>query len=84
LSICYQESTFLASESGAQAFVWLHALWMLFSYSLWNLAVSGKPLWSERKKPAASAQHYVRRQDHAPTPLPSVKDLSDDLGNFYS
>jgi hypothetical protein len=61
------------------------ALWMPFSYALWNLAVSGVPLWLPRAaRAAADTPNYVREENHTPPGLPSVRDLSDDLGNFYS
>ena len=72
------------SLSAAAAVTWINAFWMLFAYSLWNLAISGKPLWPTRAVPATDPYQYVREQNHSSPPLPSARDLSDDLGNFYS
>lgn len=72
------------SLSTATAVTWINAIWMLFAYSLWNLAISGKPLWPTRAAPTTDPYQYVREENHTPPPLPSVRDLSDDLGNFYS
>ena len=74
----------LASPSNAKVFAGLNALWMAFAYALWNLAISGKPLWPTRAAPRTEPYQHVREQTHTPPPLPSVKDLSDDLGNSGS
>ena len=63
----------------ALLFVWGYALWTPLAFIIWKHALAGARLLPERKKPAP--QRYVRRQDHAaPPPLPSVKELSDELG----
>jgi hypothetical protein len=72
------------SHTTAKAFAWISAIWMLFSYSLWNAIVSGKPLWPTRATPPREPYQHVREETHTPPPLPSVKDLSDDLSNFYN
>jgi hypothetical protein len=74
----------LSSPSNVKAFAGINAFWMLFAYSLWNLAVSRVPLWRPRTAPSSDAYQYVREANHNPPKLPSVKDLSDDLSNFYS
>jgi hypothetical protein len=72
------------SISTAKAIAWLNALWMAFAYALWNLAISGKPLWPTRAAPRSEPYQHVREADHTPPPLPRVRDLSDDLNDFYS
>jgi hypothetical protein len=56
-----------------------YALWMPFSYALWNLTVSGVPLWRPRERPAEQSPNYVREENHTVPPLPTVKELSDNL-----
>jgi hypothetical protein len=67
------------SLTTARALTWISAIWMLFSYTLWDGIVSGKPLWPTRASPPREPYQHVREQEHAPTPLPSVKELSADL-----
>jgi hypothetical protein len=74
----------LSQPFNASLFGGINALWMLFAYSLWNLAVSGKPLWHSSTASSSGTYQYVREENHSAPKLPSVKDLSDDLGNFYS
>jgi hypothetical protein len=74
----------LSSLSHAKAFAAITAMWMLFAYSLWNLAVSGRPLWRPSTAPRSDTYPHVREENHSPPRLPSVKDLSDDLSNFYN
>jgi hypothetical protein len=72
------------SISTAKAVAWLNAIWMAFAYALWNLAISGKPLWPTRAGPKTEPYQHVREESHTPPSLPSVRDLSDDLNDFYS
>ena len=48
------------------------------------LAVSGAPFWRPREGPAANSFRYVRSANHTPPRLLSVKDLADDIDNFYN
>jgi hypothetical protein len=57
---------------------------MPFAYALWNLAISGKPLWPARAVRPTDPYQYVREEKHTPPPLPSIRDLSNDLNDFYS
>jgi hypothetical protein len=75
---------FRYSGNPATAFAWINAIWMPFAYALWNLAISGKPLWATRATPPREPYQHVREETHTPPPLPSVNDLSDDLSNFYN
>jgi hypothetical protein len=74
----------LSQLSNATLIAGINALWMLFAYPLWNLAVSGKPLWRSSTAARADTYQYVREANHSPPRLPSVKNLSDDLTSFYS
>jgi hypothetical protein len=77
--------TWFISPNHAWNFAILSALGALFSYSLWNLAVSGVPFLRPRE-PASSESPYrhVREESHRSPRLPSVKELSDDIGDFYN
>jgi hypothetical protein len=72
------------TPSNAWAFAFLCALRTLFAYALWNLAVSGAPFWRPREAPAANSFRYVHSANHTRPRLPSVKDLADDIGDFYN
>ena len=52
--------------------------------AVWNLAVSGAPFWRPREAPAANSFRDVRSANHTPPRLPSVKDLADDIDDFYN
>jgi hypothetical protein len=69
----------LAPPSNAKVFAGLNAIWMAFAYALWNLAISGKPLWPTREAPRSEPYQHVREANHSPPPLPSVRELSDNL-----
>ena len=46
--------------SNATLIAGINAFWTLLAYSLWNLAVSGVPLWRSRTAPRSGTYQYVR------------------------
>jgi hypothetical protein len=73
------------SPTNAWSFAFLCALGTLFAYSLWNLAVSGVPLWRGRQAATGESPYrHVRAESHRSPRLPSVKELSNDIGDFYN
>ena len=57
----------------------------IFAYGLWNVAVSGVPFFRPREAPTGESPYrHVREESHRSPRLPSVKELSDDIGDFYS
>jgi hypothetical protein len=71
--------------SNAWTFAILCGLGMLFSYSLWNVAVSGVPFFRPRQADTGESPYrHVREESHRSPRLPSVKELSDDIGDFYN
>jgi hypothetical protein len=46
---------------------------------------AGRPFWHPHQTVTGEGPyHHVREAGHRPPRLPSVKELSDDFGNFYS
>lgn len=73
----------LSQLSNASLFAGINAISMLFAFSLWNLATSGKPLWRTKTDPSADSYRHVREQSHSPPRLPSVKELADEYKQLY-
>ena len=71
--------------TNAWTFAFLCALGTLFAYSLWNLAVSGVPFLRPRQAATGESPYrHVRAESHRSPRLPNVKELSDDIGDFYN
>ena len=72
--------------SNAETFALLLGIATPFAYGLWNLAVSGVPFFRPREAATGRASPYrhVREESHRSPRLPGVKELSDNIGDFYS
>jgi hypothetical protein len=73
------------NTGNAWTFALLFALAAPFAYAMWNVAVSGVPFFRPREAPTGESPYrHVREESHRSPRLPSVKELSDDIGDFYS
>ena len=73
------------NPSNASTFTLLLAVATVFTYGLWNVAVSGVPFFRPREAPTGESPYrHVREESHRSPRLPSVKELSDDIGDFYN
>ena len=68
----------LSHPANAELFSAAYAVSAMFGLSLWNLIVSGVPLWKP-KTSTAEAYPYVREERRTAPRLPTVKELADEL-----
>jgi hypothetical protein len=78
--------TWFINPSNAETFALLLGIATPFAYGLWNVAVSGVPFFRPREAATGGASPYrhVREESRRSPRLPSVKELSDNIGDFYS
>ena len=73
----------LADGIHAELFIFAYFGLSMCGLAFWSLLEAGVPLWKPKTPTSADAYQHVQEVSHATPRLPSVKELADELRQFY-